>query len=228
MRKAPIAIVLAACSADRFTGIEAGVSVCATPHELCDDFDKPNEVAGVNPPWTGKQGPVALATVAASPPKSLEAPATLGTYLRWTLPKRIGVTCEGKVWVEPAADRARTIALFELDAPMATPAGTYFYAVTLHDVNGVLGVSATPALTIDSWGSSTAAVPVRRWHPFTLDITIGGTDILLTVQVGPANFSGKRSLPGAVSAARMAFGAGTLNTMFMDVVRWDDIFCDSH
>ena len=84
---------LLSCGTDKFTN----AGVCTQPHELCDDFDKPNETPGANPPWTASQGPLAFSMMAASQPRSLEAPATLGTYLQWTLPKKSGLTCEGKV-----------------------------------------------------------------------------------------------------------------------------------
>jgi hypothetical protein len=194
-------------------------------HELCDNFDLPGEVAGGSP-WTTRMGPIAIVPLGFSKPGALEAPATLSSIVLWAVPKIGGITCQAMVWLDPAADRSRTIAVYEMDTITDGGMATFAYTITIDSmhVTGIVGQKNT--VNINTWGQSGVPAPTSMWLPFKLDITIG-SNVTLTASVGTSALSGSPMVPGKILSARIMFGAATLDNMHMDIVRWDDITCDS-
>jgi hypothetical protein len=217
-------LLVLGCGTTKFTGADGGDGGCG--HELCDDFDMPGEVPGNIPPWSAKQGTLAFGPGYMSK-QSLEARATLGSLVKWNLRTTAkGVTCTAQLWLEPAADRDRTIAAFELDTMVDGGPGTFYFGVNLNDMKGTSGISVGPA-TLAGWGFSSTTVPKAQWIPFKIDTTAMGPMLMLAAQIGPASLSGSFMLPGAINGSRIQFGAATLQNMVQDIVRWDNILCDS-
>lgn len=216
------------CSSDKFVGGDAapeGSTGCG--HELCDNFDMPNEVAG-GAPWTARNGPLSITQSGFSKPNALEAPATLGTYVMWALPKIGGIACQAMVWLDPAMDRGRTIAFFEVDIAADGGIATVSFTVTVDSghVTGFMGAKGAVG-GVNTWGQSGTAPPTGMWMPFHFETTITGSQIALQATVASSALSGSPMVPGKILSARMGFGAANLDPMHMDIVRWDDIACDS-
>ncbi len=217
-------LLVLGCGSDKFTGGDGGDGGCG--HELCDDFDMAGEVPGNIPPWSSKQGTLAFGPGYMSK-QSLEARATLGSLVKWNLRSTAkGVTCTAQLWIEPAMDRDRTIAGFELDTMVDGGPGTFFFGVNLSDTKGTSGLIAGPG-TLGGWGFSNAMIPKQQWIPFKMDVAATGQMLTLSAQIGPASLSGTFAIPGPMNASRMDFGAATLQNMFQDIVRWDNFACDS-
>lgn len=214
------AVLVLGCSSDKFSS-DGG----SCGHELCDDFDQPNEVPGNIPPWSAKGGSFVFGPGYMSK-QSLEAHATLGSWVRWNLRSTAkGISCTAQLWLEPAADRDRTIAGFEIDTMVDGGAGTFFFGVNLSDTKGTSGLIGGPG-TLSGWGFSNAMLPKQQWIAFKMEVTATGPTLMLAAQVGPASLAGTFTIPGPNNGSRIEFGAATLQNMVQDVVRWDNIACD--
>lgn len=238
MRPALLAFFfLTACSSDKFTNPEAGVDAAGDaagdagcPHELCDDFDQPNEIPGNIPPWSGTSGTLTFAPGNKSK-QSLEAKAiTFGSYLRWNVKSGAkGVTCSADVWVEPIADagvdsRDRAVAVIEVDAKVDAAPGTFYFTLGMNDVKGVSGSILGPS-TLMTWGGSTTVVPTQKWVPLKFEAMIQQNGMLaVAATFDTAVLTGNLPFPHPITAFRINLGAAGGMATF---VRWDNVTCDS-
>jgi hypothetical protein len=225
------------CGSDKFAGSDAASDATQAQdapmgcgHELCDNFDTPGEVPG-GPPWTTRNGPLSIVPLGFSKPNALEVPATLSSVVVWAVPKVGGISCQAMVWIDPALPggdqgRNRTIVIYEIDVLAEAGMQTWSYTISIDPmhVTGIVGQRGT--LNINTWGQSGTPAPTSMWLPFKLDITVG-SNVTLSGSVGPSALSGSPMLPGKILSARIMFGHASLDNMHMDIVRWDDITCDS-
>jgi hypothetical protein len=228
-------LFLVGCSSDKFTNGDAstegsagdGATNPCAKHDLCDNFDMTGEIAG-GPPWTTRTQNLSIVPNGFSKPSCLQAAATLSTFVTWALPKVGGITCTAMLSFDDAMDRGRTVAGIDVDyvgdgGTMMTR--TYTVSLEQAKVIGYIGTKGT--LMFDTWGSSGTAATPGMWIPFKIDATFGNPNFTISGQVGTVMLQGSPVAPGVVLGARISFGAATLDNMHMDLVRWDDVICDS-
>jgi hypothetical protein len=206
----------------------APMPLCAQMHALCDDFDKPNEMAGQSPPWTTRAGTLQIADGFNST-KGLEARAMFpGSVVYWALPTAMsGIDCSGMVYFEPAMDRSRGIAGLSLDMPNdAGGTSTTYLGVAVNDNTGASGLVLGPG--VDVWAATNTPPPTKTWLPFKFTAARNGLQVSLSATIGSIVLTGMRTLPVMNISGGISFGASALSSgpTGGDIVRWDNIICD--